>query len=176
MNPAIHYKNRSDKTQFWMSSLCIKPCIKPCIKSVIGTLLWVAIGISSAQANPNSSELALAQLLKDIEKIDTELSTQAEGTEALADGYYLIRRGDTLDRIIHNVVPKTSLRKSILRQAIVRANPHAFKRSNPNWMYANKRIKLPDSDDIKGVIFASTPGNKEQQKTVVDKKDWIRYP
>ena len=58
----------------------------------------------------------------------------------------------------------------------MRANPHAFKRSNPNWMYANKRIKLPDSDDIKEVIFASTPGNKKQQKTVVDKKDWVRYP
>ena len=62
---------------------------------------------------PNSSELALAQLLKDIEKIDAELSTQAEGTEALADGYYMIVRGDTLDRIIDRVVPKTSLRKSI---------------------------------------------------------------
>ena len=68
MNPATHYTNRSDKTQFWMSPLCIKPCIKSCVKSVIGTLLWVVIGISSAQANPDSSELALAQLLKDMKR------------------------------------------------------------------------------------------------------------
>lgn len=168
MYPKIRFKKNSNKAQQWFCSLCLKP--------VISSLLLAVIGISLAQADAKESELALAQILKDIEKIDAELSTQAEGTEALADGYYMIVRGDTLDRIIDRVVPKTSLRKTILRQAIVRANPHAFKRANPNWMYANKRIKLPDTDDIKSVIFASTPGDKKQQKTAVDKKDWVRYP
>ena len=161
MNPAIQQKNNSNKVQSWKRSLC--------------TFLLVGFTIPMAQASSHIAEIALADLLKDIEKIETELSAQKEVT-GVQDGYYLIVRGDTLDQIVDRVIPKTSLRKSILQQAIVRANPHAFKRSNPNWMYANKRIKLPDADDIKGVIFAGTPGGEEQKKTHVDKKDWVRYP
>lgn len=167
MNSEMQYKNNSKKPLIWLRSLCIN--------MTVGTLLSLLFSISYTQASSHSTEIALADLLKDIEKINNELNVEKEVT-AISDGFYVIVRGDTLDQIIDRVVPKTSLRKAILRQAIVRANPHAFKRSNPNWMYANKRIKLPDADDIKRVIFASAPGEKKQAKNYEDKKDWIRYP
>ena len=166
MNPATQFiKSNSDTAYSCFGALFTH--------AYVSTFILVVFGFSSAQASADSAELALAQLLKDIEKINTELTHQTEPTE---DGYYIIRRGDTLDRIIDRVIPKTSLRRSILRQAIVSANPHAFKRLNPNWIYANKRIKLPDGDDIKRVIFTATPSEGKQPETAKDRKDWVRYP
>lgn len=166
MNPATQFiRSNYDRAYSWFSALFTH--------AYVSAFILVVLGYSSTQASADSAELALAQLLKDIETINTELTHQ---TEAADDGYYEIRRGDTLDRIIDRVIPKTSLRRSILRQAIVSANPHAFKRHNPNWMYANKRIKLPDGDDIKRVIFTATPSEKKQPETAKDRKDWVRYP
>ena len=89
----------------------------------------------------------------------------------------MIRHGETLDGIIAKVLPKMPLRKKILRAAIVQANPHAFKRKNPNWMYANKKIKLPDSTDIHNVIFTKS-SNKLNAKQLArdERKSWVSFP
>jgi hypothetical protein len=165
MNPAIEFIKEVKKALSRLIALWAN--------GTMGVALLLGIGMTSAQANDHSAELALAQLLKDVEKIDRVLTVEAESTEA---GYYTIQRGDTLDRIIDRVVPKTSLRRSILRQAIVRANPHAFKRSNPNWMYANKRIRLPNGEDIKAVIFTASAVDNSKGAGGKDKADWVRYP
>lgn len=107
-----------------------------------------------------------------------DLSSQIPSlnTQSNSDGYYLIKAGETLDQIILNTMPQTSLRKSIVKQAFVAANPHAFKRSNPNWMYANKRIRLPDVDDIRRVVFKNNHKKNEGKAIEQDKKGWVSYP
>jgi hypothetical protein len=89
----------------------------------------------------------------------------------------MIRRGETLDGIIASALPGLPLRKNILRQAVVLANPHAFKRRNPNWMYAGKRIKLPDSGDIHRVIFTQSSDKMDKAKSArEERKTWVHYP
>jgi hypothetical protein len=89
----------------------------------------------------------------------------------------MIRHGDTLDGIIARVLPDLPLRKKILRDAVVQANPHAFKRKNPNWMYANKKIKLPDTNDIHNVIFTGKNKLKSALKSDEQaRQSWVHYP
>lgn len=89
--------------------------------------------------------------------------------------YYDVQFGDTLDSIIKSQLSEFPVKKSIVREAIVSANRHAFRRNNPHWMYANKKLKLPDNGDIHQAIFktaAPEEGNASNRRH----KDWIRYP
>ena len=97
-----------------------------------------------------------------------------EGITLNGDGTYLIRRGDYLDKIIKNTVGDYPFKRDILRKAFVLANPKVFRRSNPNWMYANKRMRIPQVEDIKKVIFKDQPRTKLSLKD--DYADWVRYP
>ena len=65
-------------------------------------------------------------------------------------------------------------KRDILRKAFVQSNPKVFRRSNPNWMYANKTMRIPGVDDIKRVIFKDQPDNKPSGKDLYE--GWVRYP
>jgi Tfp pilus assembly protein FimV len=120
-------------------------------------------------AEPQGAERALAQLMKDVQRLQPVLAkTSSE------DGYYTTRRGDTVDMILKRMLPKMPVKKAILRQALVKANPHAFKRSNPNWMYANKRLRLPGAKDIHNVIFVEQSGSKKSKRD--ERLSWVKYP
>jgi hypothetical protein len=71
-------------------------------------------------------------------------------------------------------MPNLPIRTAMVKRAIVYANPHAFKRSNPNWMYSGKKIKLPDAEDLKDLIF--TDSAQAQMSRGQDRDDWIRFP
>ncbi|MBT4832706.1 MAG: hypothetical protein HON72_04925 [Porticoccaceae bacterium] len=147
--------------------------------SIIATALLATVAAGTANAengftNTAASQKALARLVKDIDLLRPALEAKSKVS---SDGYYMIRRGETLDGIIANALPGLPLRKNILRQAIVRANPHAFKRRNPNWMYAGKRIKLPDSGDIHRVIFTQSSDKMDKAKSArEERKTWVHYP
>ncbi|MAH74025.1 MAG: hypothetical protein CBC09_08040 [Cellvibrionales bacterium TMED49] len=134
-------------------------------------LFVMSLLFSSVSAVAESPEEALAQLIKDVRLMTPTLA------EAFADGRYITKKGDTLDRIIANTMVDNPVRKSILRQAIVLANPHAFKRKNPNWMYANKQLKLPTAEDIHNVVFTNSGGILDAKKAAsVERKSWVQYP
>jgi hypothetical protein len=142
--------------------------------SIILSALVSVVAAGTAQAQTASTKKALAQLIKDIDLLRPALADKAEKSQ---DGYYMIRRGETLDGIIAKVLPSMPLRKSIIRQAIVLANPHAFKRRNPNWMYADKKIKLPDTKDIHRVIFIEpSNGMAKAKNSRQQRQDWVHFP
>jgi hypothetical protein len=124
-------------------------------------------------------DAALARLIRDLEAAieATRVADQDTKDAVLAeDGTYLVKPGDYLDKIIKQTAGNSSIRPSILRRAFVRANPSAFKRSNPNWMLANKRLKVPDVDDIKKVIFKDIDPNKAKARGIDPYEGWIQYP
>jgi Tfp pilus assembly protein FimV len=131
----------------------------------------VALGLFSSVslAEPQNAERALAQLMKDVQRLQPALAQVKS-----EDGYYTTRRGDTVDMILKRMLPNMPVKKAILRQALVKANPHAFKRSNPNWMYANKRLRLPGAKDIHNVIFVEQSGRKNSKRD--ERLSWIKYP
>lgn len=143
------------------------------IYRALAVLSIAAVSITSLQSMASESKIALSQLLRDIDNLQPQLTAQLDSS---AEGYYTTRGGDTLDRIIDRLMPSVPLRRSILRSAIVAANPHAFKRNNPHWMYANKQIELPDSEAIKAVIFKQTKSQNTPVTMADNRKQWVRYP
>jgi len=90
-------------------------------------------------------------------------------------GTYRVRRGETLDMVIRRLAPNSPLQKQVLQQAFVKANPHAFRRNNPNWLYAGAVLQVPDVEHLRQVIFKETPGRLK--KDISDEKaGWVRFP
>jgi len=90
--------------------------------------------------------------------------------------YYDVRSGDTLDGIIQGQLDNSPVHTDILRQAIVLANPHAFRRNNPHWLYANRQLKLPEEADIHRAVFKRSTLQSETVNRARKKSDWVRYP
>jgi len=129
------------------------------------------MGLSEDQQNQSELDSALRRLVKDLEQAMQEAK---EGISANRDGTYLVKRGDYLDEIIRTTVGNYPFKRDILRKAFVQSNPKVFRRSNPNWMYANKTMRIPGVEDIKRVIFKDQPGNKSPVKNPYE--GWVRYP
>jgi hypothetical protein len=143
------------------------------------TLSAVAIALcllsSSGYAAPDSAERALARLMKDVQGLQPQLTKHKSLSDSQSkDGYYTTRPGDTVDMILLRVMPQMPVKKEIMRQALVKANPHAFKRSNPNWMYAGKRLRLPEVKDIHNVVFIEQADTKTSRRDA--KLSWVKYP
>ena len=142
----------------------------------------------SVMAADMSVDQAVSRLLKDIKDVEVmkvpvpgaqqqgmNVGKQQLPATVKTGGTYQVRRGETLDMVIRKVAPNSPLQRSLLRQAFVKANPHAFRRNNPNWMYAGVVLKVPDIDDLRRVIFKDSPGSLK--KNVSDEKaGWVRFP
>ena len=136
-----------------------------------------------AYGESHEGDDALRRLLRDIERIDLEqrvarvpltpLLPQQLSSQKLAT--YRVKPGDTLDIIINKVMPETSVRGDFLKKAFVRANPHAFRRSNPNWLYAGVKLKIPTADDFRKVVFKQDP-NKMQKSNHGRKRGFVTFP
>ena len=137
------------------------------------TLAVFAVGVLSlgTPSFAETPEEALAQLVKDIRLMTPTLKA------AFKDGRYITKPGDTLDMIIAQTMDENPVRKELLRKAIVHANPHAFKRKNPNWMYANRQLKLPTADDIHSVVFKDSGGILSKKRAEQsERQSWVKFP
>jgi Tfp pilus assembly protein FimV len=120
---------------------------------------------------------ALSRMIADLEKSLEVAAVEAKEDAVAEDGTYVVKNGDYLDKIINDIVGQSPLRRDILRSAFVRANPHAFMRSNPNWLLADKKLRVPDADDIKKVIFTDeSRRNKNRRDGANPYEGWIQYP
>ena len=129
------------------------------------------MGLSEDQQNQSELDSALRRLVKDLEQAMQEAK---EVISANRDGTNLVKRGDYLDKIINSTVGNYPFKRDILRKAFVQSNPKVFRRSNPNWMYANKTMRIPGVDDIKRVIFKDQPDDNSSNKDPYE--GWVRYP
>ena len=129
------------------------------------------LDLSEDERKQSELDSALRRLVKDLEQAMQEAN---EGISANTDGTYVVKRGDYLDKIINSTVGNYPFKHDILRKAFVQSNPKVFRRSNPNWMYANKTMRIPGVDDIKRVIFKDQPDNNSSNKDPYE--GWVRYP
>jgi hypothetical protein len=129
--------------------------------------------IYSSVSHSASSELdrALEILLADYD-IGGYLEV-GEGV-AMNSGYYMVQSGDTLDEIIGELVGDTPIKKRILREAFVQANPNSFRNSNPNYLLAGARLRVPDADDIIALLFDMD--SPTMRNTNQSRDGWVRFP
>ena len=154
---------------------------------IVGVLLMCVT--CSVNAADMSVDQAVSRLLKDIQQevevlkvpvpskaqANTEGQAGISGGQIVTNGTHRVRRGETLDMVIRKVVPNSAIQPRILRQAFVRANPHAFRRGNPNWLYAGAVLQVPDIEHLRQVIFKNSP-NRLKKNISDEKADWVRFP
>ena len=116
---------------------------------------------------------ALEQLLRDVEQVSAGSAAAARAGAAGGSGRIVVQRGDTLDGVIARTMGGVPVQRALLRQAFVRANPHAFPRGNPNFMLAGVTLTIPDVNDLRRVVFTEAP---RQAPPNEDRRHWIRYP
>jgi hypothetical protein len=157
----------------------------------MGPILAVALP-ERAAADTMSAEAALGHLIGNVNDSDCDCSDASKTSTKMGSrklqssvlellekgktGHYDVQFGDTLDGIIKDQLRDNPVHKNILRQAVVLANPKAFRRNNPHWLYANRKIKLPEAADIHRAVFKQSAIQGELLDRIDNQKHWIRYP
>jgi hypothetical protein len=133
--------------------------------------LFLVIYPAISQGASPEIERALEILLADYD-IDNYLKVRDEVT--LSSGYYLVQSGDTLDELIVRLVGNTPIRKKVLREAFVHANPNSFRNSNPNYMLAGIRLRIPNADDIIELLFDMN--SLAMRNMNQSRESWVHFP
>jgi len=155
------------------------------------SILLIGVSLPTVAADM-SVDQAVSRLLKDIEtevevlrvpipaaKVTAEKGAGSDAdisdSKIVTNGTHRVRRGETLDMVIRKVAPNSAIQPRILRQAFVRANPQAFRRGNPNWLYAGAVLQVPDIEHLRQVIFKTSP-NRLKKNISDEKAGWVRFP
>ena len=109
---------------------------------------------------------ALAQLLRGFATLEGELARVPQ-----AGARYRVQPGDTLDDIIFRTLGDLSVRHEVVRDAFIRANPRAFRRKNPNYLFAGVELRIPGAEDFRAVVF-----DDPKVGQTIDRRRMIRYP
>ena len=129
-----------------------------------------------AKFDQEALEKALARMLGDLKGQAEQIAKDSDVLILDPDGRYVIKRGDSLSEILEKIANGSNINLNLLKRAFVTANPKAFKRANPNWMYANARLRFPEEKDFRKILFRDV--NQQETKTEVEDpySNWIRFP
>lgn len=129
-----------------------------------------------AQFDQEALEKALSRMLGDLKGQAEQIAKGSDSLILDTDGRYVIKRGDSLSEILEKIANGSNINLNLLKRAFVAANPKAFKRANPNWMYANARLRFPEEKDFRKILFRNV--NQQETKTEVEDpySNWIRFP
>ena len=96
---------------------------------------------------------------------------------------YTVREGDTLDKIIRLHMGNSPLRIELLRDAVVKQNPHAFVKGSTKVLLAHAVITVPNHNELLQKqlgsampVADSTPPAASTSMAEDRRKTWVRYP
>ena len=64
-----------------------------------------------------------------------------------------IAKNETLSKIIEKYYGNGNLNLKFVQSAIIHKNRNVFVRSNPNFMFAGKKLYLPSINEIKNLVY-----------------------
>jgi len=141
------------------------------IRTAAGIILPFFFVTTSAVAADSNLDRALETLLAGY---DIQDYLEVRDDEEMSSGYYQVRTGDTLDDIIFRAIGETPIRKNILRDAFVSANPNSFRNGNPNYLLAGLRLRIPDAEDIVALLFDMN--SREMRGADRSRDSWVHFP
>jgi hypothetical protein len=77
---------------------------------------------------------------------------------------HTVLKNQTLSDIMLNYYGTKSFNNNMLSLAIVHFNSKAFVRSNPNYLYSDKKLYLPSINEIKNLIIKKNNNLKNNNK------------
>jgi hypothetical protein len=84
--------------------------------------------------------------------------------------YYNIKKNDTLSKIIEQYYGNKGLNFTFVQAAILYKNKNVFVRSNPNFMYANKKLYLPSINEIKELVYKDKKKSPMMKDTEINQE------
>ena len=143
--------------------------------SLICTLLAASLLASPIYANEQQTQAHLKTLLGELLQLEQQLDARKQDSHSIAPGSkYRIKPGDSLGEITKRAYGETNIKLGLVMDLIISNNPHAFFRSNANFIYADKVVTIPSVDDFRTMLFN---GDTDTLLTNdVDKSQWIRFP
>ena len=76
---------------------------------------------------------------------------------ALPEGSMLVKKGDTVERIISRRLASLPFKQDILRKALVDKNPDAFTDTKKRKLKVGAVLQLPTLDDFRNLLAPSAP-------------------
>ena len=144
------------------------------LAKVIGESKYLVLE-DDIQSIAESSELEralenmLSRLVKSVDAINSE-------EKGWVEGVYLVKKGDTLSTIVQESVKGTKIRPEFILDAIVKLNPSAFVRGNPNWMFAGSKLRFPSAEDFSQLVFTNSNEKNNSESSEDPYSGWIKYP
>ena len=88
---------------------------------------------------------------------------------------YVVKPGDTLDKVVRAAFPNSPLRPDLLRDEVARLNPAAFTKGSSKVLMAGATLQMPAHDALLSQHLGKAPsGNADA--TADARRQWVRYP
>lgn len=75
---------------------------------------------------------------------------------------YVVKTGDSLNSILRKFYKGSGLDWRFVQLSIVIANPKAFAKNNPNFLFSETTVYLPGKTDISKLLLGKKVGNDNQ--------------
>ena len=98
-------------------------------------------------------------------------------TDASVKSAYVVKAGDTLDKVVRQAYPNSPLREQLLSDALKSTNPQAFLKGKPNVLLAGAMLKVPNHvamlEQQYKLFSAPAPGEDASEDSP---RKWVRFP
>ena len=87
-----------------------------------------------------------------------------------------MQQDETLSHILENYYSSSGLNMKFIEMAIVAHNKHAFVKNNPNFLFADKTLKLPSLNQIQAMLLGdNAPESLKKSKPGMTRSDEIYF-
>lgn len=123
-------------------------------KGFMKTLLGISFGIFLVLTPANSAAEALIVLeYNGAQSAGSSANDNAFFQDHNHSAEHVVGRNETLSTIMNKYYRSSGLNREFLSLAIVQANPKAFVRQNPNYLFAGRKLRLPSVNEIQSMIL-----------------------
>jgi Tfp pilus assembly protein FimV len=103
-------------------------------------------------------------------------SAAQPAAETPAKSSYVVKAGDTLDKVVRAAFPNSPLRPDLLRDEITRLNPSAFTKGSPKVLMAGAQLQLPEHEALLSKHLGKAAAGNSTDTGADARRHWVRYP
>ena len=139
-------------------------------KKISGVLLAIGFALNSSHiANAQSQPIVV------LEYPNFSTNQQNYSDNLFIQNYdytttHKVKENETLSHILEDYYSGSGLNMKFVEMAIIFHNKHAFVKSNPNFLFAEKTLKLPSLNQIQAMLL----GNNAPESLTKSKSGSIR--
>jgi Tfp pilus assembly protein FimV len=152
-----------------------------------GLMFWALMGCAglSHGASHQLDEAVRSFLGQTVTQAMSHSSGSASAARSGARQVVVVKRGETLARIVRAHFKDSPFSNDFIYKAFVALNPEAFPRKTHNIVTAGARLQVPTTADLLAMVEGSSPsspsgatsaGATASHSSPSQQKNWVRFP